>query len=454
MKFLVRTYGCQMNVRDSESVSALLRKRGHTETTEEDLADLLIVNTCSVRGKAEDKALGKLGLLVKTKKTRPSRIVGVMGCMAQRLGEEVFKKVPGLDFSVGTQRLAALPGVIERFTEDGGPILEVGDDADSFEALSGHIEGAVSAFVNILFGCDRRCTYCIVPDVRGREWSRPGHKVVEEVRALADSGVKEVTLLGQSVTRYGLANSVWSDDECSGSSYSEPLPRLFEAISGVPGIERIRFTSSHPSGCTGELVRAMVEFPALCEHVHLPVQSGSDRILKRMGRGYSSDDYRRAVELLRTQVPSVALTTDVIVGFPSETEEEFEETRSFMEEIGFDNSFIFKYSSRPGTAAAKWQDDVPDAEKARRNQVLLADQDVRGLRINEGLVGSQQEVLAEGESVRNAARWAGRSRGNKIVVFERPEGVEEGDLVTVAVERAMAQTLYGRVMLTEREGNQ
>ena len=445
MTFHVKAYGCQMNMRDADSVVAMLVRHGLTLADSEDAADIVIVNTCSVRGKAEDKALGKLGLLVAGKRKRPDRLVGAMGCMVQRLKEELFERVPGLDFAVGTQRISHVPAIVDLVREGGGPVLDAAEGQDDAEALTGHAESGVSAFVNILFGCDRRCSYCIVPAVRGREWSRAGKRVVSEVRQLARNGIREVTLLGQSVMSYGRKNAVWPEDHRSPMGLCEPLPRLLEAVSAVDGIERVRFTSGHPSGCTEALARAMAELPPVCEHLHLPVQSGSDRILRLMKRGYLSDDYRRAVGRLRSRMPGMGLTTDIIVGFPSETEEEFEQTRAFMDEIGFDNAFIFKYSPRPGTPAEELVDDVPDDEKMRRNQVLLADQDRRGRAINAGYMRRTVEVLVEGVSLRNAARWCGRSRTNKIVVFKPRDGLGAGDVVRVAIDRAMPQTLYGEI---------
>jgi len=447
VKFFVKTYGCQMNKRDSESVESLLVRHGLQRARSEARADLIIVNTCSVRGKAEDKALGKLGLLVAARRREhPDQVIGVMGCMVQRLKDEVFKKVPGLDFAVGTRRMSSVPGILDLIKEGQGPVLDVGVDDENFEALTHHSDQSTSAFVNILFGCDRRCAYCIVPDVRGREWSRPGASVLAEVRDLVDAGVREVTLLGQSVMMYGRRNEVWPVDHVSPRGYVEPLTRLLEAASSIDGLRRLRFTSSHPSGCTPELARAMAELSPVAAHLHLPLQSGSDRILKMMRRGYNAADYRAAVGRLRAAVPHMAITTDIIVGFPSETDREFDETRAFMEEIGFDNAFIFKYSPRPGTPAADWADDVTDEEKRRRNQVLLEDQDQRGQRINDAFVGQTVEVLVEGESPRNKMRWSGRTEENKIVVFETHSGIREGDLVPVHIERARPQTLHGSIV--------
>lgn len=444
MTFLVHTYGCQMNVRDSEAVSMLLERHGLQPAATEDEADVVIVNTCSVRGKAEDKAIGKLGMMAATKRKRPGRIVGVMGCMVQRLQSDLFKRIDGLDFAVGPRRFARIPALLERVAGGERHLLDIGIGDEDIDALAGHEEGAVTAFVNILLGCDRRCAYCIVPDVRGPEWSRPAEGIIAEVNSLVRAGVKEVTLLGQSVMRYGLGNPVWSAAAPpSPRGYTEPFVRLLEAINDQTPLARLRFTSSHPSGCTAELAAAMRDLPAVCPHLHLPLQSGSDSVLRRMRRGYTAASYLEALQRLRETVPELAVTTDIIVGFPGETDEDFEQTRACMDAASFDNAFIFKYSPRPGTPAADWEDDVPEAEKRRRNQVLLEDQDRRGRRLNERLVGATLDVLAEGESLRNTERWSGRSGSNKIVVFEPGPDCRIGDLVTVKIERAMPQTLYG-----------
>jgi tRNA-2-methylthio-N6-dimethylallyladenosine synthase len=270
--------------------------------------------------------------------------------------------------------------------------------------------------------------------------------VVREVAEVVAAGARDVTLLGQSVMRYGIRTPVWPADHASAMGFTEPLPRLFEAIhAAVPALRRVRFTSGHPSGVTPELVRAMAELPCLCAHLHLPVQSGSDRILSAMGRGYTREEYLAAVARLRAAVPDIAITTDVIVGFPGETEDDFERTRTLLDEAEVDNVFVFKYSPRPGTRSSAWPDDVSAAEKMRRNQVLLEDQDRRGLAINGRWVGRTVEVLAEGPSLRNKARWSGRTEQNKIVVFDPVPGIAVGDFVRVVVTEAQPQTLHGRV---------
>ena len=439
MKFHIHTYGCQMNVRDSEAVESLLLAAGHEKAVGEDDAELVIVNSCTVRQKAEEKAVGKAGNLIAAKK-----LTGLMGCAVKRLGADVFKKLPKLDFAVGPRALGLIPKILAdgRF-----PRLELGEDMMG-EALAAHTNGGFQAFVTVLVGCDNRCSYCIVPDVRGHEYSRPAREIVAEVRSLAAHGVREVCLLGQSVLRYGMRNAAWDPaDAPSPGGYKEPFPRLLESIASIPGISRIRFTSAHPKGCTDELVRAYREFPQVCRHLHLPVQSGSDRILADMGRRYTRAEYLAAVKKLRDFDPEFAITTDVIVGYPGETEADFEETRSLMEEAGFDNAFVFKYSPRPGTRSASLPDDVPVAEKERRDQVLLADQELRGQRRNDALVGTVREVMVEGPSKRNKSRWSGRDGGNRIVVWDDADGVSAavGDVVMVAIIEAHPQILVGRI---------
>ena len=438
VKFLIHTYGCQMNVRDSEAVEALLVRAGHVRVEREEDAELVVVNSCTVRQKAEEKAVGKAGNLIAA-----GKIVGLMGCAVKRLGPDVFKRIPKLHFAVGPRAFWMIPRIVG---EGRYPVLETGDDMVP-QGMDAHAEtgrggtfAAVQSYVTVLLGCDNRCSYCIVPDVRGHEYSRPAEDVVAEVRCLVERGVKEVCLLGQSVLRYGVRNQAWED-----GWRGEAFPRLLRALDGIDGLERIRFTSAHPKGCTDELLAVYRDSRKVCRHLHLPVQSGSDRILAAMGRRYTRAEYLDAVRRLRALDPEFAVTTDVIVGYPGETEADFEETRSLMEEAGFDNSFVFKYSPRPGTRSAALPDDVPTSEKERRNQVLLADQEVRGQRRNERLVGTVREVMVEGPSKRNESRWSGRDGGNRIVVWDRDGGERVGDLVKVRITAAHPQTLIGEL---------
>ena len=402
MKFLIHTYGCQMNVRDSEAVEALLLETGHVKAKDEADAELVIVNSCTVRQKAEEKAIGKAGNLIAA-----GKITGMMGCAVKRLGTDLFKKLPKLAFAAGPGELLKIP-----YIKGGDP-------------LAAHAGTGFQAFVTVMTGCDNCCSYCIVPKVRGHECSRPADDIVREVECLSARGVKEVTLLGQSVLRY------------------KGFPQLLRRLQEIGGIERIRFTSAHPKGCTDELVAVYRDCPKVCRHLHLPVQSGSDRILAEMGRRYTRTEYLAAVAKLRAFDPEFAVTTDVIVGYPGETDEDFEAARTLMDEAGFDNAFIFKYSPRPGTRSAALPDDVPTAEKERRDQVLLADQERRGQVRNERLVGTVREVMAEGPSKRNVARWSGRDSGNRIVVWDADGGVLPGDLIKLRIMEAHPQILIG-----------
>ena len=427
MTFHLHTYGCQMNVRDSEAVEALLSAAGHVHVEREADAELVIINSCTVRDMAERKAVGKCGNLIAAKEGRGRqsksggrvKIVGLMGCAVKRMGADVFQALPGLDFAAGPRRFGMIPRLVARCLAGETHILELPDDDEVPTGMDAHGGGvSFQSYVTILLGCDNRCSYCIVPDVRGHEYSRPAREVVAEVRALAARGVKEVCLLGQSVLRYGVRNKAWSPaDPPSPGGYTEAFPRLLEALSAIDGLERIRFTSAHPKGCTDELVRAYAEFPKVCRHLHLPVQSGSDRVLKEMGRHYTRAEYLSAVAKLRAFDPEFAVTTDVIVGYPGETEVDFEATRSLMEEAGFDN------------------------------QALLADQQRRGLARNGRLVGTVREVLVEGPSLRNAARWSGRDGGNRIVVFEpRGGALAAGALAMVRIREAHPQILMGEIV--------
>ena len=474
MKFLLHTYGCQMNVRDSEAVEALMIAAGHEKVETEVEAELVIINSCTVRQKAEEKAVGKAGNLL-----AEGKFVGLMGCAVQRMGADVFKRLPKLHFAVGPRRFGLIPKIVGDLVNGQDarcPRLFLGDE-DVPEGLDAHpvvrragTFAAVQSYVTVLLGCDNRCSYCIVPDVRGHEYSRPAKEVIAEVKCLVARGVKEVCLLGQSVLRYGVRNKAWTADEPNDGGFKEAFPRLLWELNKIEGLERIRFTSAHPKGCTDELVRVYRECPKVCRHLHLPVQSGSDRVLAEMGRYYTRAEYLAAVRKLHEFDPEFSVTTDVIVGYPGETEADFAETRTLMEEAGFDNAFVFKYSPRPGTRSAALPDDVPTAEKERRDQVLLADQEVRGQRRNDRLVGTVREVMVEGPSKRNAARWSGRDSGNRIVCWDGGENEEcrmkneeckmkneefgrrlaIGDLVKVRILEAHPQILIGRIESVNR----
>jgi tRNA-2-methylthio-N6-dimethylallyladenosine synthase len=426
MKFLIHTYGCQMNVRDSEALEALLLAAGHEKAADEKSAELVVINSCTVRQKAEEKAVGKAGNLL-----AEGKIVGMSGCAVKRMGKEVFARLPKLHFATGPRMFSMIPSLAARVAAgERGILVEGGDEIP--QGLDAHPEirragtfAEVQSYVTVMVGCDNRCSYCIVPDVRGSEYSRPAGEIVAEVACLAARGVKEVCLLGQSVLKY------------------KGFPSLLREIAAIDGIERIRFTSAHPSGCTDELLEVYRDCPKVCRHLHLPVQSGSNRILKAMNRRYTREEYLDAVRKLREFDGEFALTTDIIVGYPGESEEDFELTRSLMEEAGFDNSFIFKYSPRPHTPSAALDDDVSREEKERRDQVLLADQQLRGQRRNDRLVGTVREVLVEGPSKRNSERWSGRDSGNRIVVWDRTGDEKIGEKRRLRIVEAHPQILIG-----------
>ncbi|MBN1863407.1 MAG: tRNA (N6-isopentenyl adenosine(37)-C2)-methylthiotransferase MiaB [Victivallales bacterium] len=452
--FYLRTYGCQMNARDSEAVTAAMVAAGFAVAPDENGADILLFNTCSVRDQAERKALGKIGILKSLKRERPERIFGVMGCMAQNLGEKLVKDLPHVDFVLGTDQMHRLPEVVNKLLEkrDKLVFVERGDNGDFRGLLQGHRAHrepggeSCSAFVALMRGCNRHCSYCIVPHVRGIERSRPAQEIIDECERLADAGVKELMLLGQNIAAYGLDGS----RQVTGPGVS-PFAELLRMIDAVKGIERIRFTSPHPLFFNDSLIEAATSLPKVCENIHLPVQSGSDRILDMMNRGYSRKGYMDIVGKLRSRSPGITFSTDVIVGFPTETAGDFEDTRSLLNEVAFDNSFIFKYSPRTGTSAAKMTDDVPKKIKEERNAILLSDLKQRVAMHNQRLEGSVLEVIAEGPSKRDSSRWCGRSRTNKVMVFQNSPDMSVGDFVDVLVKRSTFATLFGVVSMPGRD---
>lgn len=450
----IKTYGCQMNERDSEAVAELLRNRGYSIVNDEAEADTVLLNTCSVRDQAEQKAIGKAGYLRKRKRQNPNFILGIMGCMAQNRGAELLDRLPDLDLIVGTQKFHRVPDHIEniiRTMEAQGPrpstIVDLEEEADSQNEIRHHAPGdrQVTAFVSIMQGCNMRCSFCIVPKTRGDERARPMDEIVREVRELAARGTKEVTLLGQIVTSYG-------QQEYPKKNGISPFVQLLEKVHEVDGIDRIRFTSPHPRGFRDDLVAAYRDLPKLCEYVHLPLQSGSDQILKRMKRPYTVDRYRKIAESLRDSVPEMYFSTDVIVGFPGETEDDFEATRSLFDELRFDMAYIFKYSPRSGTPAAEMEDHVPREVKEERNQILLRILEKHSLRRNQSLIGSHQELLVEGKAKKGDNMYMGRTRGHRKVIFPGRERLV-GTLLPVRIEKAGVGTLFGDPVLVTSESN-
>jgi tRNA-2-methylthio-N6-dimethylallyladenosine synthase len=437
-----------MNERDSEAVAAQLLARGYTLAPSEAVADVILLNTCSVRDAAEQKAIGKMKTLAgSVRRRRPHVLLGFLGCMAQSRGRQLLEQLPRVDLVVGTQKFHRTADYLDEIAAGRREkIVEIGEETGSETAIKEHLpdgpgvaaaRGApVTSFVSIMQGCNQYCTFCIVPYTRGQERSRSIADITGECRKLVDAGVKEITLLGQIVTSYGRREIPLRDGKSG-------FVQLLEAVQEIDGLERIRFTSPHPKGYGDDLVEAYQRLPKLCESAHLPVQSGSDRILRAMHRGYTRGRYLRLVEKLRQAQPSIGVTTDIIVGFPGETEEDFGETLSLAREVQFDNAYLFKYSTRKDTPAAQLPDQVPTELKEERHGRLLETINAIGQRRYDAYAGRTMQVLVEGPSKKNPARLSGRSRCNKIVIFEGAER-HRGQLIDVEITRAGCFTLYGK----------
>jgi tRNA-2-methylthio-N6-dimethylallyladenosine synthase len=440
-----------MNERDSEAVAAMLRARGYRIVADENDCDVLLLNTCSVRDAAEQKAIGKAGYLQQRKKKQPDFVLGILGCMAQNRGASLLEQLPDVDLIVGTHKFHQVPGYLDNLRaarEAGVPIgrsiVDIAEEAGSQNTIKDHLPAAegeapqVTAFVSIQQGCNMDCAFCIVPKTRGDERSRPMDDIVAECRALADRGVREITLLGQIVTSYGRRDYAHTGGVT-------PFVQLLERVHAVDGIERIRFTSPHPRGFKDDLVAAYARLPKLCGYVHLPMQSGSNRILRAMNRPYTRERYKAIVDSLRAVTPDMYFSTDVIVGFPGETAEDFEQTRALFEACNYDMAYVFKYSIRTGTPAAELPDQVPEEVKEHRNQVLLEILQKNSLRRTAALVGTTEEVLVEGCD-KSGERFTGRTRGNRVTVFDADPRLI-GQLVPLRIERATVSTLYGELEL-------
>lgn len=459
-----------MNERDSEQVAQTFAERGYTLTPKEQDADAILVNTCSVRDQAEQKALGKMGMMGKYRESRDHVVYGFMGCMAQSRGSELFDRVPHLDLVVGTQKYHRVFDYVDsilnrrmqaRMDEVGGEMVsgrvedeiikinqdriisarmvDTEEEEGSQNTIRDHVprEGQqATSFVSIMQGCNMRCSFCIVPDTRGKERGRPISDIVSEVKGLVGKGVKEVTLLGQIVNLYGRTEFPKVDGK-------SPFVQLLEAVHEIEGLERIRFTSPHPIGYRDDLVEAFTYLPKLCSHIHFPMQSGSDRILKKMRRPYKNEKFLTICEKMQAARPDLAITTDIIVGFPGESEEDFEETVACMKRIGFDNSFIFRYSKRKDTPAAEMDEQLSDKVKEERNQILLRIQEELTTTKNAKLIGTVQQVLCEGPSKTNKERLSGRTSQNKIVIFDGKAERMAGQLLDVRIEDSTGYTLYG-----------
>ena len=447
----INTIGCQMNVYDSGQMMAILKARGFQETSAPEQADLIIVNTCAIREKAVQKMASFIGRFSSLKQKNPGARIVVAGCVAQQLGRKIIERFPYVDIVVGTHAFRRLPAMLEEVEAGGGPLVETemteSLEKTDAEMLLDHHQTDISEFVTIMRGCDNYCTYCVVPYVRGPELSRHPDDILMEIEALVQSGMKEVTLLGQNVNSYGKKEGL-----CA-------FPELLEKVNAISGLKRIRFVTSHPKDLSDELIAAFARLDKLCRHIHLPVQSGSDRILKKMNRKYTVDEYLDRVRRLREAAPDMAITTDIIAGFPGETEQDFQQTLDLIAHVAYDSLFAFEYSDRPDAPARRFKDKVAAAEKNRRLRELFAVQEAITRQKQAALVGKTLAVLVEGESKRQQKRQAidnqavleltGRTSGNRIVNFFRNTDWDldirdlKGQIINIKIEKAFANSLWG-----------
>ena len=435
------TYGCQMNEYDSERVAGLLRDERYelTETAQD--ADLILLNTCAIREKCEDKVFSRLGELKHLKRERPHVLIGVMGCMAQLWQGKIQERAPSVDLVFGSAAVSRVGELVARARATGAPVLETGEAPLVKITARPEAGGQLKAFVTVMEGCERGCTFCVVPVTRGRERSHSPASIVAEVRELAAAGVREVTLLGQTVNAYGRDLTPATD-----------LAALLELVDEVEGIERIRFTTSNPYNLTPRLIRAIRDVPKVVEYLHLPLQSGSDRVLGRMHRGYTRARYLELIAELEETVPGIALSTDLIVGFPGEEEADFEQTVDMVERVGYDNVFVFRYSRRPGTPAATMLDQVPEEIKARRNSRLLEVATRVGAARSRALEGRVLPILVDGVSRKNPDEATGRTRCNRVVNFDAHGRRLLGEVVPVLITQALPHSLRGELAGAGAEG--
>jgi tRNA-2-methylthio-N6-dimethylallyladenosine synthase len=447
-RVFIKTYGCQMNERDSEAVAAQLKARGYTLATSEETADVVLLNTCSVRDLAEQKALNKMKSMNGVAgKQRRNPVFGFMGCMAQSRGQKLIDELPDVDLVLGTQKFhRAADYLDELLSGKRDKIVDVAEEENSEATirehlLNGNSKKSISAFVSIMQGCNQYCTFCIVPYTRGEERSRTIPDIVAECEELVSHGVKEITLLGQIVTSYGKRDVPVRDGKSA-------FVQLLDAVHEIEGLERIRFTSPHPKGYGDDLIEAYARLPKLCESAHIPVQSGSDRLLKLMHRGYTREKFLGIIKKLRAARPEIGISTDIIVGFPGETDEDFEGTLSLVREVEFDQAYIFKYSPRRDTPAADMPDQIPQEIREERNYALLEAVNAIAAKRYKNFVGQQTEILVEGPSRKNSERLTGRTRCNKIVIFDGDKR-HLGQIMDVKITRASNFTLYGDAAILE-----
>ena len=430
--YFIETYGCQMNVADSELVSGLLTREGFSETKDIHTADAIFVNTCAIREHAEDKVHSRLGYYHQIKRKNPKTIIGVLGCMAQNLKEDILESKPFVDIVLGPDSYRRLPEMIRERSNESSHLVDT--KLSRFEVYDDMFPSrnkGINAWISIMRGCDKFCTFCIVPFTRGRERSRSVEGIVQEATQAVSDGFIEVTLLGQNVNSY----------HHEGQNFYE----LLDAVAQIPGLKRIRYTSPHPEDMTQDVLNVMAKYDNICNYVHLPLQAGNDKVLNRMNRTYTKDQFLARVNQIRNTLPNVGISTDIIVGFPGENEAEFQETMDVMEVVKFDSAFTFKYSSRPGTKAAEFDDHVPEDEKQHRLERLIEMQQKHTLFRNKAIVGRVEMVLVEKESKRSKKQWAGRTDANKWVVFNK-ENAKIKDLIPVKIMDARGITLHGEIV--------
>ncbi len=457
LRYAVTTFGCQMNVHDSDRMHAVLSGAGYREVEDRQTADVIVLNTCSVREKAEQKLLSELGRLAKLKRERPELLVVVAGCVAQQEGDKLLKAARSVDLVLGPDNIPELPRLLDELAGGAPPLTRTVFDLDAPRFLVAPAAGPVkvSDFVTTMKGCDERCSFCIVPTTRGPERYRPSDEVVGEIATMVERGVREVTLLGQTVNSYRDPSGKLPPAAPASEDESEFGALLHAIAARVPGLLRLRYTSPHPRHLVPSLERAHRDLPVLCRHLHLPVQSGSDRVLKRMIRRYDRAEYVRRITSLRAAVPGITLSTDIIVGFPGETEADFEATLSLVEEVGFVGVFGFKYSERPGTPASRLQDDVPEEEKSERLSRLFEVSERLVEQHHASLVGSTQRVLVEGEAKRSleaGPTFTGRTDRHEIVHLDDPAAAGlVGEVLEVSIARALKHSLVGAISEPDRE---
>jgi tRNA-2-methylthio-N6-dimethylallyladenosine synthase len=438
-RIYIETYGCQMNLADSEIVLGIMKKHGYSLTDDISKADVILVNTCSVREHAEQRVIGRLSSFLRYKKRKPDLVIGVLGCMAERLKKRLIEEENLADIVVGPDEYRKLPQLVsDAFAGHKGIAVKL-SKVETYDDITPLRTEGISAWITVMRGCDKFCTFCVVPFTRGRERSRPLDSIVKEVEMLSSQGYREVTLLGQNVNSYRDGNYDFAD--------------LLSAVARVDRNMRIRFTTSHPKDMSDKLIQTIAEHPNICNYIHLPVQSGSDRILELMNRTYDRKHYLELVRKIRETIPGVSLSTDIIAGFPTETEEDHKMTLSLLEEVRFDGAFMFKYSPREGTKAYAMGDDVPDEVKVRRLTEIIELQQKISYEINQELIGKEVEVLVEGESKRSSEQWMGRTDTNKVVIFPKLEGVKPGDYVIVRINKANSATLFGDIVKILHEKN-